>query len=131
LWQLLHRIPPAPLRPLLALHLGPASLLATISSLQHHPWLAAAFALFGATILLAMILTLRWVTESGFSPFWGAFTFPVAAYANALLTLGGPWRTAGVMVLMAATALVLPVSVKILRSWLRGDLAARTNAATA
>ncbi len=38
--QLVRRVPPAPLRPLLALHLGPASLLTTVSVGQHHPLLA-------------------------------------------------------------------------------------------
>lgn len=131
LWQLLHRIPPAPLRPLLALHLGPASLLSTITTLQNHSWLAVGFALLGAGILLALMLALRWIAASGFTPFWGAFAFPLAAYANALLTLGGPWRAAGAIVLAAATAVVLPVAVRLLRGWLSGDLADRTNAATA
>ncbi len=129
--QLVRRIPPAPLRPLLALHLGPASLLTTVSVLQHHPWLALGFATLGAAILLALITSARWVTAGGFTPFWGAFTFPLAAYSNALLILGGPWRAAGVVVLAAATLVVLPVSGKILRGWVSGDLAARTNAARA
>ncbi len=73
LWQLMHRIPPAPLRPLLALHLGPACLLATVLALQHHGWLAIGFASLGAGILLALIVSASWITQSGFTPFWGAF----------------------------------------------------------
>jgi tellurite resistance protein len=129
--QLVRRIPPAPLRPLLALHLGPASLLTTVSVAQHHPLLAIGFATLGAAILLGLLVSVGWVTVSGFSPFWGAFGFPLAAYANALLTLGGPWRMAGVAVLAAATVVVLGVSVRILQGWVKGDLARRTNAATA
>ena len=131
LMQLLRRIPPAPLRPLLALHLGPASLLTTLSAMQHHPWLALGFATLGAAILLALTLSARWIAESGFTPFWGALAFPLAAYANALLTLGGPWRAAGVVVLASATVMVLSVAARILRAWMSGDLAVRTNAATA
>lgn len=131
LWQLVQRSPPAPLRPLLALHLGPASLLSTVATLQHHSWLGTAFAILGAAILLALMVALRWIMASGFTAFWGAFAFPLAAYANALLTLGGAWQAAGAVMLAAATVVILPISVRILRAWPGGDLAAKTNAATA
>ncbi len=122
---------PAPLRPLLALHLAPAGLLSTVSTLQGHLWLGTAFAVLGAAILLALIAAARWITVSGVTAFWGAFAFPLAAYAQALLTLGGAWQGAGAVVLAAATAVVLPVAGKLLRGWITGDLAARTNAAVA
>ncbi len=129
--QLIGRVPPAPLRPLLAFHLAPASLLTTVSAMQGHPLLATGFALLGAAMLAAMIVSARWILVSGFSAFWGALAFPIAAYANALLAMGGGWPMAGAVVLIAATLAVPPIAVKVLQAWIKGDLAARTNAATA
>ncbi|MGB3278219.1 MAG: tellurium resistance protein, partial [Pseudorhodobacter sp.] len=88
LLQLIKRIPPAPLRPLLAIHLAPASLFGTVAVLLEMPTLAMGFALLGGLILLALLVTARWITQSGFSALWGAFTFPLAAYTSLLLGLG-------------------------------------------
>ncbi|MDT8855694.1 tellurium resistance protein [Paracoccaceae bacterium Fryx2] len=127
--QLLRRIPPAPLRPLLAIHLAPASLFGTVAALAGLPVLAAGFAVLGATILLALLAAGRWITASGFSPLWGAFTFPLAAYAGSLFAQG--FDLPGIVVLMAALALVPWVAIKVLKSWAKGELAVKTNAALA
>ncbi|WP_022704879.1 tellurium resistance protein [Pseudorhodobacter ferrugineus] len=135
--QLVKRVPPAPLRPLLAIHLSPAALFGTVALLLDMPMLAMGFAVFGGAILLAMIATARWITESGFSALWGAFTFPLAAYASLLLGLGakmGPnsvWVWAGIAVLTAAIGIVPAIALKVLQAWTKGTLAAKTNAATA
>lgn len=134
LWQLFRRIPPAPLRPLLAIHLAPASLFAIVASGLGQPWLAAGSALLGAGILAALLVSGRWITAAGFSPLWGAFTFPLAAFASALLAVSGgagPLRLAAGLVLVAATLIVPPIAVKVMQAWARGGLAARTNAAEA
>jgi tellurite resistance protein len=93
--------------------------------------LAQAFAAFGAVILLALIAASRWITSAGFSPLWGAFGFPLAAYASALLTLGGAWGIAGNLVLGAAFLIIPPISWLVLKLWPAGRLAAKTNAAEA
>ena len=134
LWQLLRRIPPAPLRPLLAIHLAPACLLATVASGLGMSGLATVLASLAAAILAALVLAARWITQSGFSPLWGAFTFPLAAFAGMLWHLvaaGEPLRGLAAVVLVVATLAIPAVLVKVLQLWARGDLAVRTNAATA
>ncbi|GAB1363810.1 hypothetical protein MASR1M32_30460 [Rhodobacter sp.] len=48
-------------------------------------------AVLGAALMLALLVCGRWVMESGFSPFWGAFTFPLVALSSALLAQEGRW----------------------------------------
>ena len=134
LWQLIRRIPPAPLRPLLAIHLAPASLFASVAIGLEMPGLATGFLILGGAILLALLLAGRWIVEAGFSPLWGAFAFPLAAYASALwaaVGAGVPVRGIAALVLVAATLAIPPILVRVLRLWARGELAVRTNAATA
>ena len=132
LWQLVKRVPPAPLRPLLAIHLAPASLLGTVAYLQGLPLVANGFAVLGGVILLALLLCLRWMTVAGFSALWGAFTFPLAAYTSLLLLLGGPvWVWLGLACLIAAIGIVPWIAIKVLQAWSKGALAEKTNAATA
>ena len=132
LWQLATRIPPAPLRPLLAIHLAPASLFALAAGLLGLPALGLAFTALAAAIFVALLAAGRWITVAGFSPMWGAFTFPLAAFASALIVnVGGtgPGRVAAVTVLVAATLAIPPIAWRVLQAWARGGLAARTNAA--
>jgi tellurite resistance protein len=128
LWQLVTRIPPAPLRPLLAIHVAPASLFAIVAAGADLPG-AAAFAAFGAAVALALAVSARWLLAAGFSPLWGAFTFPLAALAQALLAQG--WAVAGLAVLGAASVAVPWIAVRVLRMWAQGSLGPRTNAAVA
>jgi len=127
--QLIRRIPPAPLRPLLAIHLAPVSLFATVSALLDLPGLSAVFAGLAVAVLLALLGFGRWITQAGFSALWGAFTFPTAACASALLAVG--WAVPGLLVLAAASAIVFPIAVKVMQAWIKGGLATRTNAAQA
>jgi tellurite resistance protein len=132
--QLARRIPPAPLRPLLAIHLAPASLLGTVAWVQGLPSVALGFALLGGVILAAMVLTLRWITTSGFSALWGAFTFPLAAYTSLLFVLAGPYPVLewpALVCLIASLGIVPAIAIRILQMWTKGTLAAKTNAATA
>jgi len=129
--QILTRIPPAPLRPLLGIHLAPAALLGFVAFGLGLGAVAQGFAILGAVILLALVVSARWLTAAGFSPFWSAFTFPLAAYAALLMALGGAWQLPGGVLLVAATLLILPVAVKILQLWIKGTLGPRTNAAIA
>lgn len=132
--QLARRIPPAPLRPLLAIHLAPASLLGTVAWLLGMQGVAVGFAVLGAVILAGLVVTIRWVTVSGFSALWGAFTFPLAAYTSLLFALAGPypvleWPALGSLI--ACLGIVPAIAIRILQMWTKGTLAAKTNAATA
>ncbi len=131
-WQLATRVPPAPLRPLLAIHLAPASVLAVVWAMLGAPVIAGVFATLAAAILLALVVMARWVMAAGFSPLWGAFTFPLAAFGAALLAVSewAPWlRVPAGLALVGATLVIPPIAVAVLREWARGGLAAKTNAA--
>ena len=132
--QIITRIPPAPLRPLLAIHLAPASLFATVAHGAGLPVLALIFLGLGGAILGALLVSIRWITQSGFSALWGAFTFPVAAYAGALLHVSGgvgPMGIAGGVVLVAASLFIPVIAYRVMKAWASGDLAIKTNASEA
>lgn len=127
---------PPPLRPLQAIHLAPAALLATAGFLGGQPVLGQVM-LAAATLLFAvLVLRARWMTEAGFSGFWSAFTFPIAAYAGAWFAASGtlgwaPAPTVGGVVLVAATLMIPPIAFRVMQLWAKGTLAAKTNAAIA
>ena len=129
LYQIATRIPPAPLRPLLAIHLAPASLFATVAAMLGLGGLATGFLVLALAILLVLLAAGVWLTQSGFSALWGAFTFPIAACASALLVHG--WQVSGLLVLAAATGIVVTIAVKVMQAWAKGGLAVKTNAAQA
>lgn len=129
LWQMVTRIPPAPLRPLLAIHLAPASLFAIVAGSLNLNGVMQAAAIVAGLLLVALLFASRWLTESGFSALWGAFTFPLAACSGALFVLHLD-VTAAILLALAA-GLTLTVLLGLMRGWMSGDLAARTNAAEA
>lgn len=122
---------PAPLRPLLAIHLSPVAILGIVAHGFNADGLAFVFALIAAGVVVSFIVVGRWLTAGGFSPLWGAFTFPVAATANLWLSLGGIWRIPGAVLLIAATIGIPIIAAKIFKLWASGQLAVKTNAAIA
>lgn len=128
LWLL---VPPAPLRPLLAIHLAPAALLSLVAGQIGAPGLALGFACLGMVIFLALLSAARWITLAGFSPLWGSFTFPLSAFALALLSLGGTWEFPGIVVLALALGVVPAIGWAVLSLWPGNRLAVKTNAAEA
>ncbi len=123
---------PAPLRPTLAIHLAPASVFAANFTALGFPALGLAFGLWALVLAVLLLARLRWLTEAGFSPFWGAFTFPLAAFGQAALrTLGPPGLWLGAVVAVAAVIIVPWIGARIFRMWPSGLLAQRTNAAVA
>ncbi|PIE06443.1 MAG: tellurium resistance protein [Rhodobacterales bacterium] len=134
--QFVRETPPPPLRPLLAIHLAPASLLGTVAFLMGLPGLGFGFALLALALFVALAVSLPWLTQAGFSPFWGAFTFPLAAFSSLMMILGsagygGFYRIIGGLALVAATFFIPWVALKVTRMWLKGGLAVKTNAAVA
>jgi tellurite resistance protein len=129
--QLRRRVPPAPLRPMLAIHLAPASLFAISATLTGQSLLAGVFLVATLGILLALTVSLHWISVSGFSPLWGAFTFPLSAAATALLLQGGVLAWVGLFLLSAALAAIPWIAWRILSLWPGGHLASKTNAAEA
>ncbi|WP_101340415.1 tellurium resistance protein [Cereibacter azotoformans] len=126
--QFVRQVPPPPLRPLLAIHLAPLALLGLVAANQGLPTVAAVCAAAGGILLAVLLASARWLLASGFSPLWGALTFPLAAYTGLVLTV---WPQAGAALLVATVLVIPPIAVRILQEWARGSLAARTNAAQA
>jgi tellurite resistance protein len=127
---------PAPLRPLQAIHLAAASLLGSAAYLTGYPTLGVVLAVFSTALFAVLVARARWLTEAGFSGFWSAFTFPIAAYAGLLFltaeSLGSePVRMGAGLVLIAATLIIPPIAFKVMQLWAKGVLAQKTNAATA
>jgi tellurite resistance protein len=123
--------PPAPLRPLLAVHAAPAALFSTVCSLLGQEAWAVGFACLALGLFMAVLFGIRAVTVAGFSPLWGAMTFPLAAVATALLHLTGRWTEVGIAVLALAALVIPAIGWQVLRLWPGGRLAARTNASSA
>ncbi|HSF64962.1 MAG TPA: tellurium resistance protein, partial [Paracoccaceae bacterium] len=129
--QFARRIPPAPLRPLMAIHLAPPSLIGLAFVALGHPVPGLICACMSAVVLVVLLGSARWLTAAGFSALWGAFTFPMANAAGIFLMQGGVWVWAGAAVLVAAAMVIPAIAFKVLQLWARGTLAAKTNAATA
>lgn len=128
--QIVRRVPPAPLRPLLAIHLAPLSLFGVVALGLGWPQVALVFAALAVTLLLALVVSLKWLLAAGFTALWGAFTFPLAAFARLVLGLM-PGSLVGGAVLVVATLVILPILVRVMKDWAKGSLAVRTNAAEA
>lgn len=129
--QLRRGLPPPPLRPMLAIHLAPASLFATVAVLTGHPLLALVFGALSLGIFAALVLAAPRILAAGVSPLWGALTFPLAAFAGAMIRLGGAWGVLGLAVLAIAAVAIPAIGWAVLRLWPKGTLAAKTNAAEA
>lgn len=127
--QLILRIPPAPLRPLLAIHLAPAALFTTVGASLGFDQLALIAVAVATLIILAMVMGARWITASGFSALWGAFTFPLTAFCTALFSINLDVTAA--IALAFTTGVVITILLRVLRAWPKGQLAAKTNAAEA
>ncbi len=127
---------PPPLRPALVIHLAPASLLGIVAMQLGFVTLGMVFGLLALALAIFLLLRLRYLTAAGFSPLWGAFTFPMAAFAGLMLLLAQ--NSAGLfaglfMVIaglaLAAASLVVPViAYRVLKMWRGGQLAAKTKA---
>jgi len=130
--QSLQMTVPPPLRPLLAIHLAPPALFATVGMSLGYGQVALLFCgLLLGLVTLSLVLA-RWITQGGFTPFWGALTFPATAACSACLAQGPEaLRLTGFGLLLGATAMVPPIALRILRLWADGSLAIRTDAASA
>ena len=125
---------PAPLRPLLAIHVAPVSLFGSAALGLHWPQAALGFGLVSLVFVALLVLRARYVIAAGFSPLWGAFTFPLTAFVGLMLSLGPHWegfRIVGILALVAATLLIPWIAYRVLRLWAKGVLAVKTNAAVA
>lgn len=125
---------PVPQRASAAILLAPTSVAAIAGGVLGHAALADAFALASALIAVFLATRLRWLTAGGFTPLWGAFTFPAAAFAGAMLLLattrGGLWVGVAWGALAIASVVVPAIWALTIRAWAKGRLAAATGAGT-
>lgn len=129
--QFAKAVPPAPLRPLLAIHLAPAALLALVAGLLGKLGLAHLFLGLGTIYGLVLLASGRWIAAAGISALWGAFTFPLAALSSAMLVAGGGWFWPGMVLAFAGMGVIPAILWWVLKRWPGGKLAAVTNAAEA
>lgn len=125
---------PAPMRPMLAIHLAPLSLFGTTAVMLGLSTLGHAFAIAATGVAAYLLVRLRWIVAAGFGPSWAAFTFPPVAYAGVLLMLSETlplYRWMGGIALLLATLLVPLILARLLVFWARGDLARMTGSARA
>lgn len=122
---------PKPQRPLQVIHLAPISLFASVAVLLNLPGLGLALLFLAGLVAVALVLHIGWLVEAGFSPLWGSFTFPSAAFALALINVGqepGILTFSGVGVLICATLITLWVAARVLTMFVDGRLAKGTGA---
>lgn len=127
---------PVPLRPLQTIHLAPLAYVSMAAALTGQFGLSQVFLAAASIVAVILVLRARWLTAGEFSGFWSAFTFPVTAFAGALLSgyMTSGWevlRVAGGIVLVAVTLYVPVIAFKVLKAWASGTLAAKTNASIA
>jgi len=130
-FDLARHVPPAPLRPLLAIHLFPAALLSVTAMALGWPDLGMGLAALSVGIAVLLLAAGRWIAGPVFSPMWGAFSYPLAAFASALLAQGGMAAQAGLVVTFAALGIIPVIAWKVLKLWPGNRLAQKTGAAEA
>jgi tellurite resistance protein len=119
--------PPPPLRPATAILLAPPSISAIgLDTLDPgNPTVPFLFVLSCLT-LLALLSHLRWLTTGGWSAGWGAFTFPMAAFAGVSLIMAErlqtePMRVAAALAVTAASLITLYAAWRLTRAWVTGS----------
>lgn len=132
--QNLAAMPAPPMRPLFAIHLAPLALIGTVAFETGHNMLADILAVLSVLAISFLIASSRWLLAAGFTPFWGALTFPLAAAAGFWVTYAGlgsdfPGLIAWA-VLLLATLVTIPVAFRIIILWANGSLAEKSGAAT-
>lgn len=129
-------LPPMPLRPSLVIVLAPTSLFALAFGGLEIEWAFTLFYWMSVALAVAMLVFSMWLTEGGFTPIWGGFTFPLATFINlniyAVSKGMGVVATAGMFAgFIIGTPLILYIVWKSSTAWIKGDLSKKTGAAVA
>jgi len=134
--KLLKVRPPQPLRPSLVIVLAPTSLFALAFGQLGIEWAYQLFYWAAWALALTMLFFALWLSKGGFTPIWGAFTFPLATFMN--LQIMAITKGAGVVAvtglvaaMLIGTPLILYVVYMSTKMWIKGDLAKKTGAARA
>ena len=133
----LRRAPlPRGVRPSVMIFLAPVCLLALGYGMLGYDIAFAVFYRLCCAIAAGLVLLVPWMVKGGYTPAWGAFTFPLAAFLNvqvmAMSKGYGVWAEAGVYVGLAiATPVVLYMAYRTVMEWGTGNLARKSGAAIA
>jgi len=133
----LRRAPlPPGLRPSVMIFLAPVCLLALGYGMLGYDIAFAVFYRLCCAIAAGLVLLVPWMVKGGYTPAWGAFTFPLAAFLNvqvmAMSKGYGVWAEAGVYAGLAiATPVVLYMAYRTVMEWGTGNLARKSKAAIA
>lgn len=122
--------PPPPVRPGTAILLAPPSI-GAVAVAQLAPGTVLVPVLFAVAclVLLGLLLRLGWLAGHGWSPAWGAFTFPLAAFAAAGLLMAERFPSlyslnAAAISVTAASLVTLYVAYRMAQGWLTGRIVA-------
>ena len=128
--------PPQPLRPPFAIILAPFSLFGMAFAQFGFELGFVVFYSLAWVVALTLLVFARWMTNGGFTPMWGALTFPVATFININLVAMGKGfgiiaTTGAIAGTVIGTPLILYVAYKAFKMWAKRDLAKKTGAAVA
>ena len=128
--------PPVPLRPSLAIVLAPTSLFALAFGGLEIDWAFELFYWMAVAFAIALLVFSMWLTEGGYNPIWGSFTFPIATFINLNIYAVGKGMglvasTGMIASLLIGTLFILYIIWKSSKLWIRGDMATKTGAAVA
>ena len=127
---------PVPMRPSMMIFLAPLSLFALGFGMLGYDTAFSVFYWSGSMVAAGLLLMVPWMIKGGYTPVWGAFTFPTAAFLNvqvmAVVKGHGILATIGVYAgLVIGTPVILYMVYRTVMEWVTGDLAKKSNAATA
>lgn len=120
-----------PLRPLHGLHLFSAAAAGLAASADGSIGLPIALAPMCGVLVGLFAVMARHLGKGGFSFLWAVWLAPFGLCASFWIGLGGMMPVAGGVLLVAASLASLYVAGRLLKMWLSGQLAIRTNAASA
>ncbi len=126
---------PPPMRPSLAIALAPLSLFALSFGSLGYDTLYTIFHLACTIGFVVLVVSFRWMIKAGFTPIWGAFTFPIAAFLNVqvmdVAKGGGLMAEIGVYAgMILGTPLILFICYRLIMLCVTGELSKKSGAAT-
>lgn len=128
--------PPQPMRASLVIVLAPTSLFAMAFGQLGIEWAYELFYWMAMALAVTMLFFSMWLTQGGWTPIWGSFTFPIATFVNLqIMAIGkgmGVIATTGMIAgLLIGTPLIAYIIWKTSKAWIMGGLAKNTGAAKA
>jgi len=134
--RMLRTLPPVRLRPSLAIFLAPNCLFALCFGSLGIDWAFQLFFWIVECVAFGLLLITPWMVAGGWSPVWAAFTFPIAVFLQVqVLAVDkgmGHLGFVGIYAsLIVGTPLILYIVYRSTMSWVTGELAEKSGAATA